>query len=168
MSAEQSPRQFYESCVDKLNSPEDSWNNLKFMVLPEIRLTIKSRIQWSLGNKEPFDQTLANRRILFSLYAVELFPDGMIPVLEVAKHEHDIHDDLRNIYLGRHPMSEPRLSGNIARLNQMYFKFFLLDEILVNRKSFRLRTRSQLPQVIDILLNRGFIPTDQEFDLAVI
>lgn len=101
--------------------------------------------------------------LISSIYAAELFPDRTIPELLIALDELEDHDDLRKRYQLTHPQSEPRISGNIVDVQGL--QLFTIDPVVVEIGIFTLPTKKGLPEVIEILLDMGYIPVDPAYRL---
>ena len=100
--------------------------------------------------------------MLVELIAAELFPDRNPPEMLIAESESETHDDLRKRHKEAYPDTEPRISGDIVtELGGK--KFFKMDGIMVSVGATTFfGVKSELEDVVEILLDMGLVPIDAE------
>lgn len=145
-------RQISKTLVNK------GFNNLQKYIGSEIQNTKNARANRSslieFASKE--------RKIVRSVLAAELFPDGETPVLIVAEDESETHETLWK----RGPASSSSLSAEQFTLKDFpNLTFISLDSVTLSADITRLPTKKQLPEVVDWLLSQDIIPVDAEYQI---
>lgn len=159
MNTAETARDFYEYALSPDNvAAKANWGVfLKNFIRPEVQRTIGARVRKRMP---------VGRKIVSSVMAAELFPDRNPPEMLIAESELETHDDLRNKYGRTHPETEPRISGDIFT-EQSGKNFFRMDGIMLSIGATTFfGMRSDLNDVIEILLSKGLVPTDAEYKIV--
>jgi hypothetical protein len=143
-------RQIPQTLVDK------GFNHLRKVIGSEIQATKTARATGS----SMIEFAPRKRQIVKSVLAAELFPDGETPVLIVAEDESETHETLRK----RGPASSSRLSAEqFTLIDFSNLTFLSLDSVILPLGITELKTKMQLPEVVDWLLSQNIIPVDAEY-----
>jgi len=158
----QETRNIYEAMREDVGTPFDNWGILmRELVIREAHILMGSR--HSPNPEVAFELARANAKIVTSTTAAELFPDRTMPELLIALTDLEDHDDIRERHKKTHPFNEPRISGNIVSVQGLLL--FTIDSVIVGIGELTLPTKKNINEVIEILLNLGYIPVDPIFNL---
>lgn len=148
---------------EDIGTPFDNWEILmRELVMIEAHILMGSR--HTPNPKIALELARENARIVTSTTAAELFPDRTTPELLLALTELEDHNDIRERHKSTHPFNEPRISGNIVNVQGLLL--FTIDSVVVGIGDLTLPTKKNINEVIEILLNLGYIPVDPIFHLV--
>lgn len=147
-------REISQTLVDK------GFNHLRKVIGPEIQATKTARATGS----SMIEFAPRERKVVKSVLAAELFPDGKTPELIVAEDESETHGTLR----GRCPISGSRLSAEqFTLIDFPNLRFLSLDSVILSADLTKLPTKMLLPEVVDWLLSKNIIPVDAEYRIII-
>jgi hypothetical protein len=155
----QETRNIYEAMSEDVGTPFDNWEiTMRELVIREAHILMGSR-----NSESALLLTKDKMKLVTSTTAAELFPDRTPPELLIALTELEDHDDIRKRHKLTHPFSEPRILGNIVSVQGLLL--FTIDSVIVGIGKLTLPTKKNINEVIEILLNLGYIPVDPIFHL---
>lgn len=149
-------REYYLRLTDSEKDPFSAWSMLRRHLLQDAQLTRGARL--ATDNLFSLNLSLSRRIFVEKMFAAEIFPDRNPPEIVSAKTELETHEDLRKDTSSK----EPRISGEIVYMKDL--KFFMLDSFSVEHGSFFVMTKTTPQKVVELLLERNFIPVDSSFN----
>jgi hypothetical protein len=147
---------------------DDYDEKTRMSILMEIRGIQRIRSNFRINNRSrDIKKKLHESKNLQTILAAELFPDeAPNPQFFAARWVGGVHDDVRTRVEEEFPdlARKPRISGELIILKDKT-KFFMCDPISLCNGITQLPTMKNYIEVAEILLAKGFIPTDAEFNI---